>query len=100
MVTQTLQSGQRSHHLLFNYERDNFTAVDQMEDGNFGDHHDLPKSGGLWELRIHYGKGFRVYYGYHKGSIIVVVCGGEKDTQDSDVKKATKYWAAFKGSIQ
>ncbi len=73
------------------------TAVDQMEDGNFGDHHDLPKTGGLWELRIHYGRGFRVYYGYHQGAIIVVVCGGEKDNQDSDIKKATKLWAAFKG---
>jgi putative addiction module killer protein len=76
------------------------TAVDRMEDGNFGDHHDLPNTGGLWELRIHYGKGFRVYYGYHKGAIIVVVCGGEKDNQDSDVKRATRLWAAFKGGIK
>jgi putative addiction module killer protein len=76
------------------------TAVDRMEDGNFGDHHDLPNTGGLWELRIHYGKGYRVYYGYHKGAIIVVVCGGEKDKQDSDTMKATRLWAAFKGGLK
>jgi len=72
------------------------TAVDRIEEGNFGDHHDILKSGGLWELRIHYGKGYRVYYGFHAGQIVVVVCGGEKDRQDSDVMKASKLWAAFK----
>lgn len=76
------------------------TAVDRMEDGNFGNHHDLPDTGGLWELRIHYGKGFRVYYGYHAGAIVVVVCGGPKDNQDSDTKKAAGIWAAFKRSVK
>ena len=76
------------------------TAVDRMEDGNFGDHHDLHNTGGLWELRIHYGKGFRVYYGYHGGSIVVVVCGGQKDNQDSDTDKADRLWATFKRSIK
>ena len=72
------------------------SAVDRMEDGNFGDHHDIKNSGGLWELRIHYGKGYRVYYGYHAGSIVVVICGGEKDDQDSVIRKAIQIWEAFK----
>ncbi len=76
------------------------TAVDRMEDGNFGDHRDIENSGGLWELRIHYGKGFRVYYGFHKGAVIVVVCGGEKDNQDAVIKKAAQLWAAFKRSLK
>ena len=74
------------------------TRVDQMEDGNFGDHHDIPKTGGLWELRIHYGKGFRIYYGYHEGAVVIVVIGSEKDDQDRAIDKATRYWAAFKRS--
>jgi putative addiction module killer protein len=68
-----------------------------MEDGNFGDHHDVKNSGGLWELRIHYGKGFRVYYGFHEGRIIVIVSGGGKDNQESDIRKATQLWTIFKG---
>ncbi len=76
------------------------TAVDRMVDGYFGDHHDLPNTGGLWELRIHYGRGFRVYYGYHQGAIIVVVCGSEKDNQDAVVRKSAQHWAAFKRSLK
>lgn len=60
--------------------------LDRLAAGNHGDV--KPLGGGLSELRIDYGPGYRVYF-VHRGPIIVVLlCGGDKSTQDKDIKKA------------
>ena len=57
-----------------------------MEVGHFGD--TRPVSKGVRELRIPYGPGYRVYF-VQRGSIVVVLlCGGEKKTQQADISKA------------
>ena len=58
--------------------------------GNLGDCRHL--GGGVYELRIHYGTGYRVYFGDLDGEIVILLCGGAKRTQKRDIKKAGEYW--------
>jgi putative addiction module killer protein len=44
--------------------------------------------GGLHELRIDYGRGYRVYFVYQGSAVVILLCGGDKATQDRDIKKA------------
>ena len=60
--------------------------IDRMEMGNFGDV--APVGQGVSEMRIFYGAGYRVYF-VQRGSILVILlCGGDKNTQASDINKA------------
>jgi len=54
--------------------------------GNFGDV--KPVGGGISEMRIFVGKGYRVYFTVRNDEIIILLCGGDKSTQESDIKKA------------
>ena len=68
--------------------------VDKMELGLFGDVE--PIGEGLSELRIHYGPGYRVYYGKEGNQVYLLLCGGDKSTQSKDIKKAKQYWKDHK----
>lgn len=60
--------------------------VDRLIMGNPGD--SGPIGGGLSELRIHHGPGYRVYY-WHKGSVLLILlCGGDKSSQPRDIDRA------------
>ena len=67
--------------------------IARLRTGNFGDFKRLSSS--LYELRIHYGPGFRVYYGIFQNDIVVLLCGGTKSTQQRDIEKAQDYWNDF-----
>jgi putative addiction module killer protein len=56
--------------------------------GNFGDAGPVGK--GVSEMRIHYGPGYRVYYTKIENKIYLLLAGGNKSTQKSDIKKAVK----------
>lgn len=60
--------------------------VDRMEMGNFGDV--APVGEGVSELRIFYGPGYRVYFVQLGSTVVILLSGGEKDTQRSDIAKA------------
>lgn len=45
---------------------------------------------GISELRIHYGPGYRIYFQHSGGTIIVLLCGGDKSTQAKDIKAAKR----------
>lgn len=68
--------------------------ITRIEQGNFGDHKAVGE--GVSELRITEGAGYRVYYGKHGDSVVVLLCGGDKDSQDADVKEAKRLWTAWK----
>ncbi|CCE03122.1 conserved hypothetical protein [Bradyrhizobium sp. STM 3809] len=60
--------------------------IARAEAGNFGD--SKPVGGGVSEMRIDYGPGYRVYF-HQKGKILVILlCGGDKSTQRSDIRRA------------
>ena len=42
----------------------------------------------IFELRIHYGPGYRLYFCYREQTVILLLCGGDKSTQENDIKKA------------
>ncbi len=63
---------------------------------NFGDCKSIKGSRGLFELRIDYGAGYRVYYGKVGTTIVVLLVGGDKGSQERDIAKAKQYWLDFK----
>lgn len=60
--------------------------VDRLVHGNPGKHRVLTK--GVRELKIDYGPGYRVYYLQRRGVVIVLLAGGDKDSQRKDIKVA------------
>jgi len=68
----------------------------RLVDGNFGDRRFV--GAGVWELRIHYGPGYRVYYGEDGTAIVLLLCGGDKRTQWRDIGRAQKLWDEYRRS--
>lgn len=62
--------------------------------GNFGD--SKPLREGVYELKIDWGPGYRVYYARHGKQVVLLLCGGDKRTQDRDIDQAVNYWKDFK----
>lgn len=66
------------------------TRINRLRLGNLGEAESLGE--GVYELKIHFGPGYRVYFGDQDGTIVVLLCGGDKRTQRPDIKKAREYW--------
>ena len=62
--------------------------VDRLVHGNPGNYRNL--KAGVRELKIDSGPGYRVYYTEHKGELIILLAGGDKSTQQEDIKLAIK----------
>ena len=60
--------------------------LDRVEQGNLGDV--APVGGGVSEMRIFYGSGYRVYFVQRGSELIVLLCGGDKSTQAADIEEA------------
>ena len=60
---------------------------------NFGDCKLI--GGGISELRVDYGPGYRIYFGRDGIKIVVLLCGGSKKAQSRDIKLAQQYWAEY-----
>ena len=61
---------------------------------NFGDCKPLRE--GVWELRVDWGPGYRVYYAMAEQSCVLLLCGGDKRKQAADIKRAVEYWNDYK----
>ncbi|MEY9235450.1 putative addiction module killer protein [Bradyrhizobium japonicum] len=62
--------------------------VERLAKGNAGDV--KPVGEGISELRIHHGAGYRVYFTQRGEELILLLCGGDKDSQDKDIANAKK----------
>ncbi len=60
--------------------------IERIEDGNFGDA--KPVGGGVSELRISYGPGYRVYFARRGQAVVILLCGGDKGSQSRDIARA------------
>ena len=67
--------------------------IARLRGGNFGDSKLIGE--GAAENRIHVGSGYRIYYGID-GENVVLLCAGDKSTQDRDIATARKYWKDYK----
>jgi putative addiction module killer protein len=65
-----------------------YKRIERLAEGNPGDVE--PAGDGVSEMREDYGPGYRVYYKETKKEIIILLCGGDKRTQQADIKKAKK----------
>ncbi|MCL2306322.1 MAG: type II toxin-antitoxin system RelE/ParE family toxin [Planctomycetaceae bacterium] len=60
--------------------------IRRLEEGLFGDVKHV--GDGVFEMRVHHGPGYRVYYTMVGDQIVILLCGGDKSTQRSDIVKA------------
>lgn len=72
------------------------TRLDRVSLGNLGDSKIIKNGVGIWELRINYGPGYRIYFGKEGSHIIILLIGGDKKGQIRDIAKAKKYWGEYK----
>ena len=58
------------------------------EEGKFGDTASV--GDGVFEMRIHYGPGYRLYFTHKGAAVVVLLCGGDKDSQRRDIRRAKR----------
>ncbi len=68
--------------------------IDRAEEGNLGKHRSV--GGGVVELKIDAGPGYRVYLGQVGDELVILLCGGDKSTQDKNIRIAQKYWQNYR----
>lgn len=64
-----------------------------MRLGNLGDCKSI--GDGVFELRISFGPGYRVYFGQDGPKVVVLLCGGDKRSQKRDIAKAKLLWMEY-----
>ena len=69
--------------------------IRRIESGNFGDHKAVGQ--GVWELKLDFGPGYRVYYAQENDRIVILLCAGCKKEQQRDIDQAQSYWKEYKG---
>lgn len=66
----------------------------RLEEGLYGDC--KPVGAGVSELRLFFGAGYRIYFGEENDTIILLLCAGDKATQQRDIELAKTYWQEYK----
>ena len=68
------------------------SRVKRIINGNYGDHKRVQ---GILELRFHFGKGYRLYCGEDGNTIVVLLIGGDKSSQEKDIRTASECWEDY-----
>ena len=68
--------------------------LNRVAAGNLGDHRSL--GDGVFELKIDYGPGYRIYFGEESDVIILLLWGGDKSRQNKDIRQAQDYWQDYR----
>lgn len=100
----TLEDGKCPFEEWFNSLKDLKTSaiidarLARVEAGNLGDHKEV--GNGVWELRVDFGPGYRVYYAEYDQVIVVLLGGGVKKTQQADINRAIALWENNKDEVE
>ena len=70
------------------------SRIDRIKSGNLGDHKSV--GDGVFELRFQFGPGYRIYFGQVGNTIVLLLCGGDKSSQNRDIERAKGYWQEYK----
>jgi len=62
--------------------------------GNMGDTRSVGE--GVHELKVDHGPGYRIYFGQEGNELVILLCGGDKRTQNADIQTAKQYWSNYK----
>ncbi len=62
--------------------------IRRIENGNYGNH---KRFRGLIEIKYNFGKGYRVYLTEDENTLVILLVGGDKSTQEKDIQKALEY---------
>lgn len=65
----------------------------RASEGNFGDWKCLENANGIYEMREHYGAGFRIYYSIINKTVVIILAGSTKHDQNKTIEKAKYYLA-------
>lgn len=64
--------------------------LDRLELGHFGDCRSV--GAGVFEFKVDVGPGYRVYFGLARDEVVLLLCGGDKNSQVKDIRRAQEYW--------
>ncbi len=70
------------------------SRIDRIKSGNLGDYKSVGDD--VFELRFRSGPGYRIYFGQVGNTIVLLLCGGDKSSQDRDIRRAKAYWQEYK----
>ena len=65
----------------------------RFETGNLGDHKSV--GDGVWEARLDFGPGYRLYFGRIGQTVVLLLLGGDKGSQTRDIARAKRSWASY-----
>jgi putative addiction module killer protein len=74
------------------------SRINRLAAGNFGDCKPLRQ--GVCELRIEWGPGYRIYYAMIRKVCVLLLCGGDKRKQSSDIDRAIEYFNDYKARTE
>ncbi len=70
--------------------------IDRIAEGLLGDHRYVGE--GIWEIRIDFGPGYRIYYAEDGRINILLLLGGDKGSQKKDIHRAQHFWALYRST--
>jgi putative addiction module killer protein len=70
------------------------TALYRLQYGNFSNVRSV--GSGVSEYKVDFGPGYRIYFGQDGNTLIILLIGGAKKTQNTDIKKAKTFWREYK----